>query len=247
MLSLRHDDELATVGLGRPTAMMAGMVLAAGRSTRMGRLKPLLPWEQHTVIEQVVTTLLTAPLTELLVVTGHEHDALAAVLQPYPLRIVFNPDYTAGEMVSSIQAGLRALGPTVEAVLLAVGDQPRIQASTVAAVIAAWRRGPPQRIVIPSYQMRRGHPICLPRAVWPAVLALGWQDSLRSLWQSLAGQIEHVTLDTPTILSDMDTPEDYQRELSAPSAITPPASRFAGAEKIQREGEASATDGYDLS
>ena len=193
--------------------MIAGMVLAAGRSTRMGRLKPLLPWGQRTVIEQVVTTLLGTSLSDVLVVTGHEHDALTAVLQAYPLRIVFNPDYAAGEMISSIQTGLRALGQTVEAVLIAVGDQPRIQAATIETVIAAWRHGPPERIIIPSYQMRRGHPICLPRAVWPAVLALSWQDSLRSLWQSLAGQIEHVTLDSPTILSDMDTPDDYLREV----------------------------------
>ncbi|WP_343392861.1 nucleotidyltransferase family protein [Candidatus Amarobacter glycogenicus] len=141
----------------RPGAatMIAGMVLAAGRSSRMGRLKPLLPWGQKTVIEQVVTTLLTAPLADLLVVTGYEHEALAAVLQGYPLRVVFNPDHAAGEMISSIQVGLRALGPTVNAALIAVGDQPRIQAGTIAAVMAAWRDGPPQRIIIPSYQMRR--------------------------------------------------------------------------------------------
>ncbi len=195
--------------------MIAGIVLAAGRSTRMGRFKPLLPWDEHTVIEQVVTTLLGTSVGEVLVVTGHEHDALTAVLQPYPLRIVFNPDYAAGDMISSIQAGLRGLGPTAEAALIAVGDQPRMQASTIETVVAAWRQGAAARIIIPSYQMRRGHPICLPRSVWPAVLSLSWQESLRSLWQSLAGQIEHVTVNSPTILSDMDTPGDYQREVSA--------------------------------
>ncbi|MBK6563581.1 NTP transferase domain-containing protein [Candidatus Amarobacter glycogenicus] len=88
----------------------------------------------------------------------------------------------------------------MNAALIAVGDQPRIQAGTIAAVIAAWRDGPPQRIIIPSYQMRRGHPICLPRAVGQASAGASWQDSLRSLWTSLAGQIEHGTLDSPTIL-----------------------------------------------
>jgi len=195
--------------------MIAGIVLAAGRSTRMGQFKPLLPWGEHTVIEQVVTTLLGTSVSEVLVVTGHEHDALAAALHAYPLRLVFNPDYAAGDMISSIQAGLRALGPAVEAALIAIGDQPRMQASTVEAVVAAWRQGSAERIIIPSYHMRRGHPICLPRAVWPAVLALSWQESLRSLWQSLAGQIEHVMVDSPTILSDMDTPMDYQREVGA--------------------------------
>ena len=195
--------------------MIAGVVLAAGRSTRMGRFKPLLPWGRHTVIEQVATTMLAGPLDELLVVAGHEHEALAAVLRSYPARVIFNPDYATGEMISSIQAGLRALGPDVEAALMAVGDQPRLQAATLAAVTAAWRASSPPRIIIPSYRMRRGHPICLPRAVWPDVLALNWQEGLRSLWSKLAGQIEHLTLDSPTILSDMDTPDDYWREVNA--------------------------------
>lgn len=195
--------------------VVAGVVLAAGRSARMGRFKPLLPWGRHTVIEQVVTTMLAGPVDELLLVAGHEHEALAAVLRSYPVRVVFNPDYAAGEMISSIQAGLRALGPNVGAALITVGDQPRLQAATVAAVTAAWRRGPSARIIIPSYRMRRGHPICLPRAVWPDVLALSWQESLRMLWAKLAGQIEHLPLDTPTILSDMDTPDDYWREVNA--------------------------------
>ncbi len=204
-------------------AAVTGIILAAGRSSRMGRFKPLLPWGQRTVIEQVTATLLAASLAQVLVVSGHEHEALAAALRPYPVRVVYNPDFAQGEMISSIQVGLRAVQPESEGALLAVGDQPRIQIETATAVLDAWRRTP-QRIVIPSYQMRRGHPICLPRRVWPAILALSWQESLRSLWQRLAAQIEYVAVASPTILSDMDTPADYQREVSA-----------------------NAHDGYDLS
>lgn len=189
--------------------MISALVLAAGRSTRMGQPKQLLPIGRHTIIEQVVTTLLDSPVDEVVVVTGCEQARVSAVLAAYPVRCIFNPDYAAGEMISSVQVGLHALGTDVTAALLAVGDQPQIERRIVEQVLAAWRTGPAERIVIPSYQMRRGHPICLPRHVWPAVWALGWQDSLRSLWRDYAGQIEHIVVDTPSILGDLDTPNDY--------------------------------------
>lgn len=191
--------------------MINALVLAAGQSTRMGQLKQLLPFGRHTIIEQVVTTLLASPVHEVVVVTGCEAVRVSEALRAYPVRCVFNPDFAAGEMISSVQVGLRALGPDAAAALLAVGDQPQIEVRIVEQVLAAWRSGSTDRIVIPSYQMRRGHPICLPRVLWPAVWALGWQDSLRSLWRDYAGQIEHVVVDTPSILGDLDTPDDYHR------------------------------------
>lgn len=191
--------------------MISALVLAAGRSTRMGQLKQLLPLGQHTIIEQVVTTFLASSVDEVVVVTGCERAEVEAVLRAYPVRCVYNPDFAAGEMISSVQVGLHALGPDVSAALLAVGDQPQIEGRVIEQVLTAWRNGLPERIVIPSYQMQRGHPVCLPRSVWPAVWALGWQDSLRSLWRDHAGQIEHVIVDTPSILGDLDTPEDYRR------------------------------------
>lgn len=191
--------------------MISALVLAAGRSTRMGQLKQLLPLGQHTIIEQVVTTFLASSVDEVVVVTGCEHTEVEAVLRAYPVRCVYNPDFAAGEMISSVQVGLRALGPDVGAALLAVGDQPQIEERIIEQVLTAWRSGSPERIVIPSYQMRRGHPVCLPRSVWPAVWALGWQDSLRSLWATHTDRIGHVVVDTPSILGDLDTPEDYRR------------------------------------
>lgn len=191
--------------------MISALVLAAGRSTRMGQLKQLLPLGQHTIIEQVVTTFLASSVDEVVVVTGCEHTEVEAVLRAYPVRCVYNPDFAAGEMISSVQVGLHALGPDVSAALLAVGDQPQIEGHVIEQVLTAWRSGLPDRIVIPSYQMRRGHPVCLPRSVWPAVWALGWQDSLRSLWATHTDRIGHVIVDTPSILGDLDTPEDYRR------------------------------------
>ncbi len=220
--------------------MISAIVLAAGLSVRMGRPKLLLPYGEHPVVEQVASVLLASPADEVLVVTGHEHEAVERALTGWPVLAVFNPDYAAGEMLSSVQAGLEAVAPESRAALLAVGDMPAVEASVVAQLIAAYRNlpesgslaalpgprgaagagetGPSGRcsddyVYIPSYQMRAGHPVLVPRSYWPAILALPRGASLRSVWQAEGSRIHWVTVDTPSVLRDMDTPEDYEREL----------------------------------
>lgn len=196
--------------------MICAIVPAAGLSTRMGGNVPklLLPWRQHTVIEHVVTTLALAglPAEHIVVVTGHRRDELEAVLARHGVRCVFNPHYRAGEMLSSLQAGLQALSRSCAGALLALADQPQIAVSTVEHVLTAFAAGGEQDLVVPSYQMRRGHPIILPRWLWPAVLAQPQGASLRNVINQHAAAIRYVAVDTPTILADLDTPEQYERE-----------------------------------
>jgi molybdenum cofactor cytidylyltransferase len=203
--------------------VISAVVLAAGLSARMGRPKLLLPYGERTVIEQVVSMLLSSPADEVLVVTGHEREAVELALAGWPVRAVFNPDYAAGEMLSSVQVGLEAAVPASRAALLAVGDMPAVEAGVVAQLVAAYRSLPesPQPsgrcsddcVYIPSYRMRAGHPVLVPRSYWPAILALPRGASLRSAWQAEGSRIHWVTVDTPSVLRDMDTPTDYEREL----------------------------------
>ena len=95
-------------------AGVSAVILAGGLGTRLrpviGDLpKPLLPWGAGTVVEQVVTTLLAAGIGDVLVITGHRREAIEAALAPYPVRCILNPAYAGGEMLSSLQAGLRAV------------------------------------------------------------------------------------------------------------------------------------------
>lgn len=197
--------------------MLAAIVPAAGFSTRMGGQTPklLLPWGQHTVIEQVVTTLAAAGLSEIVVVTGHRRAEIEAVLAKHAARCVFNPAYERGEMLSSLQAGLAALPASCSAALLALADQPQLTAAVVRQIRAACEADHGQTVIAPSYQMRRGHPICLPRWLWPEVLALAEGESLRALLSRRADAIRYVVVDTPSILSDLDTPEQYAQELNS--------------------------------
>ena len=194
------------------TTTYSAIVVAAGLSTRMGRCKQLLPYGKLTVIEQIVSVLLKCGLDEVVVVIGHNRQAIEAKLALWPVRSVFNPNYQSAEMLSSVQCGLSALNPERQATLIVLGDQPQLEMTVIRKLIQAHRNGG-GRLIIPSYQMRRGHPIVIDQAYWPEILALPLTETLRSVINTRADEIHYVSVDTDSVLRDMDTPEAYQREL----------------------------------
>jgi molybdenum cofactor cytidylyltransferase len=189
---------------------IGAIVLAAGLSSRMGVPKMALPWGDTTVIGQVVRVLSNAGLDEIIVVTGGAQDEVRQALQGLPVVEVYNPDHQKGEMLSSLQSGLSNLGNHLEAALVVLGDQPQIQERVVKALIKVYTsdRSP---LVVPSYQMRRGHPWLLGRSLWPVVLELKRPDTLRDFLNEHQTSIQYVTIDTPTILQDLDSPADYHK------------------------------------
>jgi molybdenum cofactor cytidylyltransferase len=188
--------------------VIGAVILAAGQSRRMGRNKMLLPLAASTVLETVVTEVAAVEqVRDLVVVTGHQPDQIAALLSSYPVRCVFNPAYARADMLVSIQVGLRALGTEATAALIVPGDQPRLQRAVIQRVVEARQ---PQTIIIPSYQMKRGHPILIDRALWPEVLALPETATLRDFIRAHEQQIRYVVVETDSVLKDLDTPEDYE-------------------------------------
>lgn len=195
-------------------SLVSAVVLAAGLSTRMGgQPKPLLPFGDGTVVEHILTVLSACSLHELVLVTGHGHEAFERLLAHWNVCTVFNPQYASGEMLSSIQVGLGSLSTDSDATLIVLGDQPALSAPVVERVIAAYRQGRGS-IIIPSFQMRRGHPILIGRNHWQNILRLEQGQTLRDYMRIVGSEICHVEANTPTILRDMDTPEDYRRELA---------------------------------
>lgn len=191
---------------------VSAIVVAAGLSTRMGEPKQLLPYGEHTVIEQIVSVLLECPLDEVVVVTGHEREAVEARLAGWPVRPVFNPNYQEGEMLSSVQCGISALGPEAHAALIVLGDQPQLEASVVRRLVDLYQEVG-GGLVMPSFQMRRGHPILVDRAYWPEILSLPSDKTLREVINTHADDIHYVEVETDSVLRDIDTPEEYQQEL----------------------------------
>ena len=111
-------------------------------------------------------------------------------------------------MLTSLQIGLRAQKPSAEAALVCLGDQPQIEEGSVRSVCEAFAKSK-SNLVVPSYQMRRGHPWLVARTLWDEILSTPPENSMRDFLNAHAREIEYVNLNTPTILQDLDTPEDY--------------------------------------
>ena len=189
--------------------MISAIILAAGQSKRMGQPKMLLPWGKMTVIEQVITTFLSAGLKDILIVTGGAEEEVLKAVSGYPVRQIRNPDYATGEMLSSLQCGIRTMSARTQATLIGLGDQPQIQEGSVRAICDVYRSSKSE-LIVPSFQMKRGHPWLVARPLWDEMLALEPPETLRDFLNRHADAIQYVKLDTPTILADLDTPEDYQ-------------------------------------
>lgn len=189
--------------------MIAAIVLAAGLSTRMGKPKINLPWGARTILGQVVHSIGTAGVSDIVVVTGGTPVEGLDTWQGLPFRLVLNPDYASGEMLTSLQVGLQAQKDESEAVLIALGDMPGVPREAIEAVMAAWMESQ-SPLVIPSYQMRRGHPWLVSRSLWPDLLKLRPPETLRSFLNRYQACIQYVNVEYPGILLDLDTPKDYE-------------------------------------
>ncbi|NOY98655.1 MAG: nucleotidyltransferase family protein, partial [Chloroflexi bacterium] len=128
-----------------------------------------------------------------------------------PVRSVHNPGYAQEGMISSIQCGLRAMSPERRGALVALGDQPQVRERTVRRIVAAFVK-PGAALVVPSYQMQRGHPWLVSRALWPDLLALSPTQTGRDFLNAHADQILYLPAEDDSILRDLDTPEDYERQ-----------------------------------
>ncbi|MCC7117265.1 MAG: nucleotidyltransferase family protein [Anaerolineales bacterium] len=181
--------------------MISAIILAAGKSTRMGQNKMLMKWGNATVLETVLGTLRDAGVEDLVLVAGRELQ-----VEGDGLRVVINE--SADEMLSSIQLGLRSQKAESEAALICLGDQPQMESASVRAVCAAYQSNK-SNLVAPSYHMRRGHPWLIARPLWDEVLKMGNAQSPRDFLKRHADEIHYVNVATPTILQDLDTPADY--------------------------------------
>ena len=177
----------------------------------MGAPKQLLPFGKSTIVETVVDNMLGAKFDEVIVIVGHRAEEIQTQLGTRPIKTVFNPDYRDG-MLTSAQAGIRAL-ETSDAFALMLVDQPFITSALIDQVIDAYVHTE-KGITLPSYNYKRGHPVIFDQKYARDILALTPEsDGVRTLFKAYDDDIHYVTVDTDSVLRDIDYREDYERAL----------------------------------
>jgi molybdenum cofactor cytidylyltransferase len=190
--------------------MICAVVLAAGRSVRMGRQKLLLPLGGKRVITRVVDELLRSPVEHILVVVGRDGELIREALRDHLVQFVENPDLDS-DMLGSIRCGLRALPTICDGILVAVGDQPGILGELVGEMIRSFRSGN-SRIVVPDFEGRRGHPVLLSTQYREELLHRHDGNGLRGLLDAHAEEVLQMAVTSRSVIEDMDTPDDYERQ-----------------------------------
>ena len=186
------------------------LVLAAGRSTRMGqKSKLLLPFGTSTVLGCVLDTVLSAPIDRCYVILGAWREAIEPLARTYPVSIVINPDFDRG-MLSSVQAGFRALPSGDGAVFVVPGDHPAVSAAVFARLLEA-RAESGAGLVVPQFAGRGGHPLLMDLRFRADIEALDPAIGLRGLLDLHPGSVKRVPLEDAGIVLDIDTPDDYRK------------------------------------
>jgi len=204
--------------------VIAGIVLAAGRSSRLGRPKQLLPVHGEPLVRHTLRHVLASSLDQVILVVGHKSDEVRNAVAGLPVVCVFNPDAAAGQS-TSVRSGIAAVLPEVEAAVFMLGDQPGVDPNVIDALVSAWRESRPP-VVAPLYDDRMGNPVLFDRRVFPELALLegdaGARPVVRAYQVSSQLQLVPVAGAAPP---DVDTEADYEAlitEMSTePKRVTP--------------------------
>ena len=188
---------------------VAGIVLAAGRATRMGGSKVALPLEGRAMVTRVVDAALGSQLAETVVVVGNDADTVCELLRDRPVRTVKNAEFARG-MSTSMHAGLEAIGHECDAALFMLADQPFVTTALIDLLIEAFARSG-QAIVRPEVSGRPANPVLMPARLFAELLEESGDRGGRRVIHRHAAELCLVPVHDPLLVTDVDSPEDYER------------------------------------
>ncbi|MGL4324451.1 MAG: nucleotidyltransferase family protein [Beijerinckiaceae bacterium] len=192
-----------------PGPIIPAVVLAAGRSSRMGdQNKLLLPLGGQPIIRRTVMNAMASQARPVIVITGHQQEAVAAVLSDLPVTVIFNSLFETG-MSSSLAAGLRALPPEASHGMILLGDMPLISSAMINAVLDLAVAKPQAAAIVPVHQGAWAHPVILHRTLFSDVMALDGDHGARAILKGRR-DVQHITADDPGSIMDADTPDAYR-------------------------------------
>lgn len=189
---------------------VAGIILAAGGSSRMGQPKQLLLWKGEPLVRNVANSALEAGLTPVVLVTGDHGSQVQSAVQDLPVTLIQNPDWEAGQS-TSVQAGLRALSPEAGAAIFLLADQPRVTITLLRTLVErhAETLAP---IVAPRVADQRTNPVLFDRLTFYDLMSIRGDRGGRDLFSKYS--VNWLEWQDANLLLDIDTPEDYRRLLN---------------------------------
>ena len=188
---------------------ISAIVLAAGTSQRMGRLKQLLRLGESTLLAHTLANVRRANVNEIVLVLGFAAEEIQKGIPLNGIVTVMNPNYQQG-MGTSIRTGLSAISPQAKGALIILGDQPFVNPATLNSLIEYHRHRRAQ-IIIPMFKGFRGNPVLLDRSVFPEIMHLQGDVGCRAIFGSHTENIHKLAVDDPGILLDVDTLADFRR------------------------------------
>ena len=196
-----------STGIERPR--VSAILLAAGESRRMGGVnKLLLPIDGVTLVRRTAETLLASGIEEVVAVLGFEAEQVERALSGLPLRFVMNDAFREGQE-TSVRAGLSAIEPGTDGVMICLGDQPALNPGDIREIERAFIERKRGSVLVPMYRGTRGNPIVLDRNGLDQILARGGKFGCRQLTTHHADLVEPYEMSNDHVLKDIDRPEDY--------------------------------------
>ena len=190
---------------------IAALVLAAGRSLRMGAdNKLLMEIEGVPMVARVASAALGSKAGRVVVVTGHEADAIQAALADRDITFVHNPGYADG-LATSLATGLKALADHMDGAVICLGDMPRIGATVIDSLIDAFDPAEGRAICLPSHRGRRGNPVLWARRYFAEMQSIEGDTGARGLLRQYENAVHEVPWDDDSVLRDVDTLKDVAR------------------------------------
>lgn len=187
------------------SARIAAIVLAAGRSTRMGSNKLLADWDSKPLVRHVAEAALASSARPVILVTGHQAAEITAVLAGLDLVGVHNSDYAAG-MSTSLRAGIAAVPTICAGALVLLGDMPLIGSSVLDGLTAAFLGAEGARAAVPVSAAGWGNPVLISRELFPELASLTGDRGARALLEAHRDQVVEWTAPNDALHLDIDTP-----------------------------------------
>lgn len=205
LIKERHE-----IYFSRIKKQVTAIVLAAGKSTRMGQQKLLMPFEGRSMVATVANKIAGSVSSRTIVVTGSDRGKIEEELEAYPVFFINNERFEEG-MLTSVKAGVAATDPETDGYLVLLGDQPMVSEAVINRLISVFQKGG-KGLLIPVFRGKRGHPVLIGSKYKNEIKILNPEIGLRDLFLKHPDDIQEIEVELAEVLRDIDTPGDYERE-----------------------------------